>query len=523
MKLLSRLKAKWRIILATVIATAAIVVVTPIILYKSPPLPPGTHVTTSPTGIAAENIQLLIDDTAWDPETNRRVIDQEIFDEILAMIHRADQFIYVDLFLWNPWQGSIPEEHRTLSQELARALIEKKRSMRKLDVIVMSDPINRIYGGHEPEFFMDMAKVGIPVVFTDLSELPDSNTIYSPYWALTEKFLKATFFSKWAHERHFSNPFERDGDKISALQFGRMLMFKANHRKVVITGSTEHGLEMAVGSLNTADGSSAHSNIALVVKGKPVLEALQTELTALRWSIKRKQNVIVGATGMAAFKADSIERKAGMISFTSDISPDGPVMQWLTEGAIAEAILNLLGEAGPKDKVRIAMFYLSQRKVIKALKGAITRGASVRLVMDANRDAFGMKKIGVPNRQVAAELMKLSTDHDVDIRWADTHGEQFHTKAMSITFEGAEKPVFLTGSANWTRRNIGDLNMEANLLIKDAGELTQEFNVYFDRIWNNSDGLTHTLPYEAWEEKGLKGFIKTGVYRFQERFGLGTF
>ena len=523
MNLLSRLKSKWKIILAAVLTTAVVVVLLPILLYTPQSMPAGTHVTTSPTGIAAESIQLLIDDTAWDPEAKQRVIDQEIFDEILAMINRADQFIYVDLFLWNPWQGSIPEEHRTLSQDLARALIKKKRSMRKLDVIVMTDPINRIYGGHEPEFFKDMAKAGIPVVFTDLSELPDSNSIYSPYWALTEKGLKTTFFSKWSHKKHFSNPFDRDGEKISVLQFGRMLMFKANHRKVVISGSTKHGLEMAVGSLNTADGSSAHSNMALVVKGKPVLEALQTELTALRWSIKRKQNVIVGATSMAAFKADSIERKAGMISSTSDITPDGPVIQWLTEGAISEAVTSLLGEAGPKDKVRIAMFYLSQRKVIKALKGAITRGASVKLVLDANRDAFGMKKIGVPNRPVAAELMKLSTDHDVDIRWADTHGEQFHTKAMSITFEGAEKPVFLTGSANWTRRNIGDLNMEANLLVKNAGEITQEFNVYFDRIWNNSDGLTHTLPYEAWEEKGLKGFIKTGVYRFQERWGAGTF
>ncbi|MCJ7500342.1 phospholipase D-like domain-containing protein [bacterium] len=523
MKTLSKLKTRCKIILAAVLTTAVVVVLLPILLYTTPSLPPGTHIITSPTGIAAESIQLLIDDTAWDPETNRRVIDQEIFDEILAMIHRADQFIYVDLFLWNPWQGSIPEEHRQLSRELAEALIARKKDQRGLDVIVLSDPINRIYGGHEPEFFKDMAKVGIPVVFTDLSELPDSNTIYSPYWALTEKFLNATFFSKWAHERHFSNPFERDGDKISALQFGRMLMFKANHRKVVITGSTEHGLEMAVGSLNTADGSSAHSNLALAVKGKPVLEALQTELAALRWSIKRKQNVIVGATGMAAFKADSIENKAEMISSISDIRPDGPEIQWLTEGTIAKAIINLLGEAGPEDKVRIAIFYLSERGVIEALKGAITRGASVRVVLDANRDAFGMKKIGVPNRPVAAELMKLSTDHDVDIRWADTHGEQFHTKAMSITFKESGEPAFITGSANWTRRNIGDFNMEANLLIKNAGEVTQEFNIYFDRIWSNSDGLTHTLPYEAWEEKGFKGFIKTGVYRFQERFGLGTF
>jgi phosphatidylserine/phosphatidylglycerophosphate/cardiolipin synthase-like enzyme len=306
-----------------------------------------------------------------------------------------------------------------------------------------------------------------------------------------------------------------------------MLMFKANHRKVVIAGSTQHGLEMVVGSLNPADGSSAHSNMALMVKGQPVLEALQKELTALRWSIKRKQNVIVGATSMAAFKADSIERKAGKVSSSSDTSPDGPpdmpTVQWLTEGTIAAALIDLLEDAGSGDEVRIAIFYLSERGVIDALKGAIIRGASVRIVMDANRDAFGMRKIGVPNRPVAGELMKLSRDHDVDIRWSDTHGEQFHTKAMSIIFKGVEEPVFITGSANWTRRNIGNLNMEANLLVRNAGKLTAEFNDYFDMIWGNTDGLSHTLPYGAWEEKGLKRFIKTRIYRFQERWGMGTF
>jgi len=527
LKLLSTLKTKWKIILAAVFATAAIIVLLPLLMHKSSQLPPGTDITTSPTGIAAENIRLLIDDTAWDPENGQRVIDQEIFDEILAMIDRADQFIYIDLFLWNPWQGSIPEENRKLSQELSDALIKKKHSLRNIDVIVLSDPINRIYGGHEPGFFKDMAKAGIPVVFTDLARLPDSNTIYAPYWSVAEKLLSTPLLAQWSSHPRFSNPFDRGGTKISALQLGRMLLFKANHRKVVISGSSEHGLEMVVGSLNPADGSSAHSNVALIVKGKPVLDSLKVELAALRWSLDRRLNVIEGATSMAAFKADSIERKAGKLSSVSEITPDStpdiPTVQWLTEGAIGEAIVDLLGKAGSGDKVRVAIFYLSERKVIKALKGAITKGASVRIVMDANRDAFGMKKIGIPNRPVAAELMKLSTDHEVDIRWADTHGEQFHTKAMSITFGGDGEPLFITGSANWTRRNIGNLNMEANLLVRNAGQLTAGFNTYFDRIWNNTDGLSHTLAYGAWEEKGLKKFIKTRIYRFQERFGLGTF
>jgi len=509
--------------LAAVITTAAIVVLLPVLLHTSPSLPPGTNVTSPPKNISVRDIRLLIDDTAWDDETDRRVINQEIFEEILAMIDRADQFVYVDLFLWNPWQGSIPEKHRSLSQELASALIEKKLAHPSLDVVVLSDPINRVYGDQEPAFFKDMSRAGIPVVFTDLTKMPDSNSIYAPYWSLMERLMSTDLVSRWSERSIFSNPFDRGGESVSALQLGRMLRFKANHRKVVIAGSERSGLEMVVGSLNPADGSSAHSNLALAVRGEPVLEALQTELAALRWSARFKRNVIFGATRMAFFKADSIERKAAEISSSLEASTEKPTIQWLTEGAIAEKVIHLFRQAGPGDEVRIAMFYLSERRIIGALKGAITRGASVRIVLDANRDAFGMRKIGIPNRPVAAELMKLSRDHQVDIRWADTHGEQFHTKAMSITFDGTGEPGFLAGSANWTRRNIGNLNLEANLLIRDAPRLTGDFNAYFDRIWANSDGMSHTLPYEVWEEKGLKRFLKTLMYRFQERWGMGTF
>ena len=83
--------------------------------------------------------------------------------------------------------------------------------------------------------------------------------------------------------------------------------------------------------------------------------------------------------------------------------------------------------------------------------------------------------------------------------------------------------VFITGSANWTRRNIGNLNMEANVVVRNAAELAHQFNAYFDLIWTNSDGFSHTLPYEAWEENWLKRFVKTRIYRFQEKWGAGTF
>ncbi|MDF1535724.1 MAG: phospholipase D-like domain-containing protein [bacterium] len=523
MKLPKLTRKKIFIVTAAALTVAVVVLLVPPLLHTAVPLPPGTRISMEPVPADPEAIRLLIDDTAWDESMEQRVIDQEIFDQVLAMIDRADQFVYVDLFLWNPWQGSIPEEHRQLSTELAKALIRKKRAARGIDIIVLTDPINRIYGGHEPEFFKDMAKAGIPIVFTDLDRLPDSNLVYSPYWRQLEKALNSRALGGWAGRPRLSNPFLRGGADISTFQFGLMLLFKANHRKVVITGSTDHGLEMLVGSLNPADGSSAHSNMALAVKGRSAYEALRSELDILRWSTERKANVIVGATNSARFKADSMEKKALRL-LERDTTYSGPAtLQFLTEGAIADGIVDLLGEAGDKSEIRIAMFYLSQRAVVDAIAAAAKRGATVKLVLDANRDAFGMKKVGIPNRPVAARLMKLARDHDIQVRWADTHGEQFHTKAMSIVHQNPGDTAFITGSANWTRRNIDDLNLEANLVVRNAPGITEAFNSYFDTIWSNSDGLNHTLPYQAWEEKGLKLMLKEGLYRIQERFGAGTF
>jgi phosphatidylserine/phosphatidylglycerophosphate/cardiolipin synthase-like enzyme len=519
------------IIMATALTVAAVVLLLPHLLYSTVSPPPATRTVGQKVVTDPGAIRLLIDSTAWDEDSQVRVIRQEIFDEILAMIDRADSFIYVDLFLWNPWQGSIPEQHRQLSNELAEALIEKKRSNRAIDIIVLSDPINRIYGGHEPEFFKDMAKMGIPVVFTDLTRLPDSNLVYAPYWQQMEKVLTGSTLGEWSSRPRMTNPFMKGGAEISALQFGKMLLFKANHRKVVITGSSEHGLEMVVGSLNPADGSSAHSNMALAVRGDVVYEALKSELDIVRWCTEKKKNVIVGATSAARYKADSIEKMADQLLTGTGADSDAvsisfPVLssvQWLTEGAIADGIVELLQKANSHSEVRIAMFYLSQGNVVDAIAKAARRGASVRIVMDANRDAFGMKKVGVPNRPVAGRLMRLARDHDIQVRWADTHGEQFHTKAMSIVHRNPGDSAFITGSANWTRRNLSDLNLEANLVVRNAPETTQQFNTWFDTIWENKDGLSYTLPYEAWEEKGFKGVLKKGLYHFQEKYGAGTF
>ncbi len=70
-----------------------------------------------------------------------------------------------------------------------------------------------------------------------------------------------------------------------------------------------------------------------------------------------------------------------------------PQVQVLTEKAIYDATLYLIDSAKKAGtEIDIAMFYLSERKIIKALIAAHERGVKVRVLLDPNKDAFGRTK-----------------------------------------------------------------------------------------------------------------------------------
>jgi hypothetical protein len=297
----------------TIAAIFLALTVLPLLLYRSHPLPPGTDGMSKPVQISPEHVNLLIDSTAFDPATGKRVIQQVIFDEILAMIKRADRFICLDLFLWNPWQGNIPEDHRAVSTELAEALIEKKKSDPDLDILILTDPINRIYGQMEPGFFRDMEQAGIPIIFTSLGKIPDSNWLYARYWQFYHGIISSVpFLNNLVTGSLFTNPFIINGPKISLRQLGRLFLFKANHRKVVVTGSQNGGLEVLIGSFNPADGSSAHSNMALHIRGQTALHALESELDLARWSAGQPGSVLMEQVGKAHTTISRISTLAGI-------------------------------------------------------------------------------------------------------------------------------------------------------------------------------------------------------------------
>jgi phosphatidylserine/phosphatidylglycerophosphate/cardiolipin synthase-like enzyme len=202
--------------------------------------------------------------------------------------------------------------------------------------------------------------------------------------------------------------------------------------------------------------------------------------------------------------------------------PADPVqLQFLTEEAIRTHLLGAIDTTRNGDAVSIATFYLSDRKIVKSLLRSASRGVNVRLILDPNRDAFGRQKDGVPNRPVASELVERS-DGKIQVRWYRTHGEQFHTKLALVTH--GDRLIASLGSANLTRRNIGNYNLEANvgLELSSDSALGIELISYFDRLWNNDGpaGTAFTAAFGAWRDDDTGRYWR---YRLMEATGLSTF
>jgi len=169
------------------------------------------------------------------------------------------------------------------------------------------------------------------------------------------------------------------------------------------------------------------------------------------------------------------------------------------------------------------VFYLSDREIVAALLAAATRGVDVKLILDPNKDAFGRRKDGVPNRPMANELV-AGSGGKIQVRWYRTQGEQFHTKLALIT--QADTLIASIGSANYTRRNLGNYNLEANLAAEMSlnSPLAQKMVGYFDELWSNRNSqgqeLQFTAPFGAYEDADKTRYWR---YRLMEATGLSTF
>lgn len=462
------------------------------------PMQAGTNLRSEPIVSNAADVQFLSDLSFTDIQGSD-VREQQIFDAIFRIVDESQTFVIADMFLFNEFMGTqTTPAYRALSGQLVDRLITRKQAQPNIEILFVTDPINEIYGGMHSAQLDRLRKAGVQVVTTDLEKLRDSNPVYSSFWRIFLQWAGNSTEGGW-----MPNPFQSSSGELTLRSWLQLLNFKANHRKLIVADRSDGALAGLVASANPHDASSGHSNVALRFTGPLALELAQSEMSVARFS---------GWTG-------SIYTSTGEVTQATD--DEAVKLQFLTEGSIRDHLLESIDATRNGDAVDIATFYLADRGVVESLLSAADRDVKVRLILDPNKDAFGRQKDGVPNRPVANELVTVSGGK-IDVRWYRTHGEQFHTKLALI--RRGERFIASLGSANLTRRNLGNYNLEANVVIESSATspLAIQMLGYFDRLWTNNgtEVIEFTAPFGAYQDTDRTRYWR---YRFMEATGLSTF
>jgi len=349
-----------------------------------------------------------------------------------------------------------------VTRELAQHLLARKRARPNLTIVLVTDPGNEVFGGTPAQMLSSLEEAGLIVARVRLDRLRDSNPLYSGLWRL--------LFGWW------SDPFDETPGRVTLPAWSRMQNLKADQRQLVV-----------------ADDGSGGWNAILAPAGAPVG-------LVLRGSLARA--VIAGELQIAAWSTDD------------DRLPAGPPMdgrgvgsidaRFLTEGAIEAALLDAVAAAGSGDQIFIAVQNLSDRRLIAAALGAAGRGARLQVLLARNP---------MPNQPVAGELLRGGGGR-IEVRWCPMDTGISLPKLLLVRHRN---DLWMNlGSANFTRRNLGDLNLESDVELRMPAQAApaRAAMEYFAKAWSAADGavdLAEESPMAYWR------------YRFAEATGLSSF
>ncbi|MFP3323925.1 phospholipase D-like domain-containing protein [Planococcus sp. SIMBA_160] len=475
--------SKRRRIIMGIIGLLAAMYIMVIIWHTFKPLPEG--VSFAGDLHSAEQVEMIYDlSYAQDKEGTGLESELRIFDEIHELIEEAEEFLVIDLFLFDNYNDT-ETAYPAIAERLADHLIEKKQENPDFPIYFITDPLNLGYGSYESLLLETLEAEGVEVIITDLDKLRDSMPLYSGFYRVIFQWFDNP------GEGWIANAMSSDAPDMTLSSYLQLMNIKANHRKTVVSEQ-----EAIISSANPHDASGLHGNMAFRVSG-PVLD-----------DILEAEEAVSKLSGGPDFP------RAEMPEQTGDYE-----VQYLTERQILEALVKHIESTEQGDSIQMAMFYLSETSVVKSLEEASNRGVEVQLVLDPNENAFGNEKTGLPNRP-AVHGMVASAGDSLKVRWYNPVVGQFHTKTIMI--QSGEETIILGGSANMTERTLMDYNLEADILIKAPtdSELVGELDTYFERLWNNEDAL-YTLDLEEYQDEFT--FWQRGIYNFQKLFKLTTY
>lgn len=455
-----------------VLFVLSIIYISTIFYHQQKPLPKGINYKGNIHHLTDSEIEFLYDLTYQ--KNGKEIHEQEIFEEVYQTIENAEEFLILDFFMMNE-TSAIGRDFPPISRTIRQKIMKQKEKYPDLEIIFITDPINTTYGSHKAQHIEPLSQIGAEVIYTDLNRLRDPNPLYSGFWRM---------FVKWFGQEGtgwITNPFGNKSPNVTARSYLKLLNIKANHRKVVI--SEDNGLIL---SGNPHDASGFHSNVGFKVKGAILKDLIESE-----------QAVAAFSGGNTSLFPTEKELDT-LLETTTSSKKDAIQAQIVTEKQTEKRVIQVIKDTTAEDEIWIGMFYLADRTIIDSLKDAADRGASIRIILDPNQNAFGNEKVGLPNIPVASELQNDHSEN-ITIRWYNINKEQYHSKIFYV--HGQDTSEIVIGSSNFTARNLNNYNLESNLSISSANhqKVVQEVDQYFRIIWNNEDAV-YTLAYKEYAD-----------------------
>ena len=348
-----------------------------------------------------------------------------------------------------------------VTQELAQRLLARKHLRPHLKIVLVTDPANEAFGGSPALTLASLEQAGVIVARVRLDRLRDSNPLYSGIWRLA--------FGWW------SDPFDETPGRATLPALARTRNFKSDQRQLVVADDGSGGWIAIIAPAGAA--------ASLTLRGPLAREIIASELQVADWSTD-DDRLPVGPS--------MDDRGAGSID-----------ARFLTEGAIETALLDAIGAAGSGDRLGIAVENFGDRRLIAAALHAAARGASLQVLLARNRE---------PNQAVAGELLRGGGG--IEIRWY-LGGDAALLPKLLLFRHGGDMWMNL-GTANYTRRNLGDLNLAAGVELRMPmrAAAARAVTEYFSEAWS----VAATDPKFA-----AASAADYWHYRFAEASGLSSF
>jgi hypothetical protein len=382
--------------------------------------------------------------------------------EFLYESSRHRDALVRDLSVVDHAEQLIVVDRSPMTPELAQRVLDRKRQRPNLKIVLVTDPRNEAFGGTPSQTLTTLEQAGVIVARVRLDRLRDSNPLYTGLWRLA--------FDWW------SDPFDETPGRATPAAWLRMQNHKSDQRQFVVADDGSGGW--------TAVVSPAGAAASLVLRGSLARAMIAGELQIAAWS-----------TDDDRLPADPQMNGRGVGSIDA---------RFLTEGAIETALLDAIGATAAGDHIGIAVQSFSERRLVAAALSAAARGARLQVILGRNAS---------PNRAVAAELLRDGAGR-IEVRWYAGRPDASYPPLLVVRHRA---DIWMNlGSANFTRRDLGDLNLTANVELRmPAGvAAARAATDYFAGVWSNAsaaadladDSATAYWRYRIEEAAGLSNF-----------------